>query len=94
MENELNVMENTQMDEFKDLTEGFDEESSGNGLLKALGIGALVIGGGAAVVGAWHRWGKPAMVKMKVEREKKKEAKKAKSAEPAEEAPAAEESKS
>ena len=90
MENELNVMENTQMDEFKDLTEGFDEESSGNGLLKALGIGALVIGGGAAVVGAWHRWGKPAMVKMKVEREKKK----AKSAEPAEEAPAAEESKS
>lgn len=78
MENELNVMENTQMDEMKDLTEGFDEESSGNGLLKTLGIGALVIGGSAAVVGAWHRWGKPAMVKMKVEREKKKEAKKGK----------------
>lgn len=94
MENELNVMENTQMDEIKDLAEGFDEESSGNGLLKTLGIGALVIGGGAAVVGAWHRWGKPAMVKMKVEREKKKEAKKAKVPEQTEEAPAAEESNS
>lgn len=93
MENELNVMENTQMDEMNDLVEGFEEESSG-GLLKALGIGALVIGGGAAVVGAWHRWGKPAMVKMKVEREKKKEAKKAKVPALSEEAPGEDEPKS